>query len=176
MKINYDDHHLPLYWLCIMYCIILVRRYEHNTLASKKVDLIFLPCEACSFCSASPVLITHVIKFWINSLINPPGRRLTLNVCDVICIWVRDRDIINPIRRGARTINRNICRTWGNSWRCWGVVVSILGTVCELVSREVRERLFMASVCGQWGSTTTMSSLSLPLSLSVLELLSLDSS
>jgi hypothetical protein len=60
---------------------------------------VFLPCEIDPFINVSPVLVTHVIKLWINSFINPPDRMLTVNVWNVICIWVRDRDIINPLRR-----------------------------------------------------------------------------
>jgi hypothetical protein len=110
MKINHGDHHLPLHWLRILHCIILVRGHEHNTLGSKKVGLVFLPCEVGPFSSALPVLVTHVIKFGLNPLINSPGSLLTLNVWDVIFIWASDRDIINPVRRGARTINRSIRR------------------------------------------------------------------
>jgi hypothetical protein len=78
-------------------------------LGSKKVSIVvFLPCEVSPFSSVLPVLITHVIKFGLNLLINPPGSLLTLNVWDVIFIWASDRDIINPVRRGARTITRSI--------------------------------------------------------------------
>jgi hypothetical protein len=80
MKINHVDHHLPLHWLCILYCITLIRGHKHNTLGSKKVGLVFLPCEVGPFSSALTVLITHVIKFGLNLLINPPGSLLTLNV------------------------------------------------------------------------------------------------
>jgi hypothetical protein len=110
MKINHDDHHIPLHWLRILHCIILVCGHEHNTLGSKKVDLMFLPREVGPFSSALSVLVTHVIKFGLNPLINPPGSLLTLNVWDVIFIWASDRDIINPMRTGARTINRSIGR------------------------------------------------------------------
>jgi hypothetical protein len=110
MKINHGDHHLPLHWLRILHCIILVRGHEYNTLGSKKVGLVFLLCEVGPFSSALPVLVTHVIKFRLNPLINPPGSLLTLNVWDVIFIWASDRDIINPVRRGARTINQSIRR------------------------------------------------------------------
>jgi hypothetical protein len=99
MKINHGDHHLPLHWLHILHCIILVHGYEHNTLGSKKVGLVFLPCEVGPFSSALPVLVIHVIKFGLNPLINPPSSLLTLNVWDVIFIWASDRDIINPVRR-----------------------------------------------------------------------------
>jgi hypothetical protein len=108
MKINHGDNHLSLHWLHILHCIILIRGHEHNTLGSKKVGLVFLPCEVGSFSSALPVLVTHVIKFGLNPLINPPGSLLTLNVWAVIFIWTSDRDIINLVRRGARTINRSI--------------------------------------------------------------------
>jgi hypothetical protein len=94
-----------------MHCIILVRGHEHNTLVLKKVDLIFLPCEVGLFNSVLSVLITYVIKFGLNPLINPPGSLLTLNVWGMIFIWASDMDIINPLRRGARTINRSIRRT-----------------------------------------------------------------
>jgi hypothetical protein len=94
--------------MLILHCIILLREHEHNILGSKKVCLVFLPCEVGPFINVLPVLVTHVIKLWINRLINPPSRLLTLTVWDVICIWARDRDIINPLRRGARTINRSI--------------------------------------------------------------------
>jgi hypothetical protein len=63
MKINHGDHHLPLHWLCILHCIILIRGHEHNTLGSKKVNLVFLPCEVVPFNSDLSVLVTHVIKF-----------------------------------------------------------------------------------------------------------------
>jgi hypothetical protein len=108
MKINHVDHHLSLYWLHILHYIILICGHEYNTLDLKKVGLMFLPYEVDLFSSALPVLVTHVIKFVLNPLINPPGSLLTLNVWDVIFIWVSDRDIINPLRRGARTINRSI--------------------------------------------------------------------
>jgi hypothetical protein len=110
MKINHGDYHLPLHWLCILHCIILVRGHEHNTLGSKKVGLVFLPCEVGLFNSALSVLVTHVIKFGLNPLINPPGSLMTLNVWDVIFIWASGRDITNPVRIGARTINRSIHR------------------------------------------------------------------
>jgi hypothetical protein len=71
---------------------------------------VFLPCEVGPFSSDLPVLVTHVIKFGLNPLINPPSSLLTLNVWDMIFIWASDRDIINPVRRGARTINRSIRR------------------------------------------------------------------
>jgi hypothetical protein len=77
-------------------------------LGSKKVGLVFLPCEVGPFSSALPVLVTHVIKFGLNPLINPLGSLLTLNVWNVIFIWASDRDIINPVRGGARTINWSI--------------------------------------------------------------------
>jgi hypothetical protein len=69
-----------------------------------------LPCEVGPFSSALPILVTHVIKFGLNPLINSSGSLLTLNVWDVIFIWASDRDIINPLRRGVRTINRSIRR------------------------------------------------------------------
>jgi hypothetical protein len=47
---------------------------------------VFLPCEVGPFSSALSVLVTHVIKFGLNSLINPLGSLLTLNVWDVIFI------------------------------------------------------------------------------------------
>jgi hypothetical protein len=59
----------------------------------------FLLCEVGPFSSALPVLVTHVIQLRINPLINPPGRLLTVNVWDVICIWARYGEIINPLRR-----------------------------------------------------------------------------
>jgi hypothetical protein len=68
-------------------------------LGSKKMSLVFLPCEVGSFSSVLPVLVTHVIKFGLNPLINPSGSLMTLNVWDVIFIWASDRDIINPVRR-----------------------------------------------------------------------------
>jgi hypothetical protein len=71
---------------------------------------VFLSCEVGPFSSALSVLVTHDIKFGLNPLINPSGSLLILNVWDVIFIWASDRDIINPVRRGARTINRSICR------------------------------------------------------------------
>jgi hypothetical protein len=71
---------------------------------------VFLPCEVGPFSNVLPVLITHVTKFRLNPLINPPGSLLTLNVWDVIFIWASDRDIINLVRRGARTINWSIRR------------------------------------------------------------------
>jgi hypothetical protein len=85
-----------------------VIKFGHNTLGSKKVGLVFLPCEVGPFSSALPVLVIHVIKFGLNLLINPPGSLLTLNVWDVIFILASDRDIINSVRRGARTINQSI--------------------------------------------------------------------
>jgi hypothetical protein len=110
MKINHDDHHLPLHWLHILYYIILVYVHKHNTLDLKKVGLVFRPCEVGPFSRVLSVLVTHVIKFGLNPLINPSGSLLTLNVWDIIFIWASDRDIINPLRRGARTINRSIRR------------------------------------------------------------------
>jgi hypothetical protein len=80
-------------------------------LGSKKVGLVFLPCEVGLFSSALPVLVIYVIKFGLNPHINSPGSLLTLNVWDVIFIWASDKDIINLERRGARTINRSIHRT-----------------------------------------------------------------
>jgi hypothetical protein len=80
MKINHSDHHLPLHCLHILYCIILTRGHEHNNLGSKKVGLVFLPCEVSPFSSGLSVLITHVIKFGFNPLVNQPGSMLTLNV------------------------------------------------------------------------------------------------
>jgi hypothetical protein len=71
---------------------------------------VFLPCEVSPFSSALSVLVTRVIIFGLNPLINPPGSLLTLNIWDVIFIWASDRDIINPLRRGARTINQSIRR------------------------------------------------------------------
>jgi hypothetical protein len=59
----------------------------------------FLPCEVGPFSSDLPVLVTHVIQLRINPLINPPGRLLTVNVWDMICIWARYGEIINPLRR-----------------------------------------------------------------------------
>jgi hypothetical protein len=136
--------------LRILHCIILLRGHQHNTLGLKKVCLVFLPCEVGPFSSASAVLITHVIKLQINPLINPLGRLLTVNVWDVICIWARYRDIINPLRRGARNINWSISLTCQNSWRCRGAVVCILDAVCKLVSCEGRERsLITSSFCGK---------------------------
>jgi hypothetical protein len=119
-----------------------------NTLGSKNVCLVFLLCEVGLFSIVSTVLVTHVIKLWINQLINPPSRLLIVNVWDVICIWVRDIYIINPLRRWTRTINRSISLTCWNSWRCRSAIVYILGVVCELVSREGRERsLITSSLC-----------------------------
>jgi hypothetical protein len=40
----------------------------------------FLSCEVDSFSSALPVLVTYVIKFELNSLINPSDSLLILNV------------------------------------------------------------------------------------------------
>jgi hypothetical protein len=155
MKINHGDHHLPLHWLCILHCIILIHGHEHNALGSKKVGVVFLPCEVGPFSSVLSVLVTHVIKFGLNPLIYPPGSLLTLNVQDVIFIWASDRDIINPLRRGARTISRSICRMWGNSWWCQAAVILILGAMCELVSREERERLLMSCfLCDKWRDIT----------------------
>jgi hypothetical protein len=140
----------------MLHCIILLHGHEHNTLGSKKMWLVFLPCEVGTLSSTSPVLVTHVIKLWINPLINQSGRLLAVNVCDVICIQVKDRDIINPLRREARTINQRIGLTCRNSWRCRGAVVWILGAVCKLVSRERRERSrITSSLCGKWGGTIT---------------------
>jgi hypothetical protein len=115
----------------------------------------FLSCEVDPFSSASPVLITRVIQLRINPLINPPGRLLTVNAWDVICIWVRYGDIIKPLKRWVRTINESISLTYWNSWRCQDVVVFILGAVCELVSREGKKRSLITSLCGMWGGTTT---------------------
>jgi hypothetical protein len=56
--------------LRMLHCIILLHGHEHNTLGSKKVCLVFLPCEVGPFGSASPVLVTHGIKLRINPLIN----------------------------------------------------------------------------------------------------------
>jgi hypothetical protein len=92
MKINHGDHHLPLHWLHILHCIIFIRGHEHNTLGSKKVGLVFLPCEVSPFSNVLSVLITHVIKFGLNPLINSPGSLLTLNVCDVIFIWANNME------------------------------------------------------------------------------------
>jgi hypothetical protein len=134
----------------MLHCIMLPHGHEHNTLGSKKVCHVFLPWEIDPFSSASSVLVTHVIKLRINPLINPPGRLLTVNVWDVICIWAKDRGIINPLRRGVITINQSIGLTCRNSWRCQGAVVCILGVVCELVSREGRERsLITSSLCSK---------------------------
>jgi hypothetical protein len=145
-----------LHWLHMLHCIILLCGHEHNTLRSKRMCLMFLPCGVGPFSDASPVLVTHVIQFRINPLINPPDRLLTVNVWDVICIWARYGDIINPLRRWARTINRSISLTYWNSWWCRDVVVFILGAVCELVGREGRGRSLMTfSLCGKWGGTTT---------------------
>jgi hypothetical protein len=150
MKINHGDHHLPLHWLCILHCIILIRGHGHNTLVSKKVGLVFLPCEVGPFSSVLPALLTHIIKFGLNPLINSPGSLLTLNVWDVIFIWASDRDIINLVRRGGRTINRCIRRMRENYWRCRAAVILILGAMCELVSREGRPRLLMSCfLCGK---------------------------
>jgi hypothetical protein len=80
MKINHGDHHLPLHWLHILHCIILVREHEHNTLGLKKVDLVFMPCEVGPFSSALSVMVIHAIKFRLNPLINSLGSLLTLNV------------------------------------------------------------------------------------------------
>jgi hypothetical protein len=88
-----------LHWLCILHCIILLRRHEHNTLGSKKMCLMFLPCEVGSFSSALQVLVTHIIQLRINPLVNPSGRLLTVNVWDVICIWARYGEIISALRR-----------------------------------------------------------------------------
>jgi hypothetical protein len=146
----------PLHWLHMLHCIILLHRHEHNTLGSKKMCLMFLPCEIGPFINALPVLVAHVIQLRINPLVNPPGRLLTVNVWDVICIWVRYGEIINPLRRWARTIHRSISCTYWNSWQCRDVVVFILGAVCELVDREGREKSLMTfSLCGKWGGTTT---------------------
>jgi hypothetical protein len=136
------------YWYTAKLLLLISSAIEKLVLFT---SLVFLPCEAGPFSSALPVLITHVIKLQLNPLINPPGRQLTLNVWDVICIWARDRDIINPLRRGDKTISGSIGHTWGNSWRCQVVMVLILGVVCELVSREGIERLFIDSLCGKWG-------------------------
>jgi hypothetical protein len=59
---------------------------------------VFLPCEVGPFSNVLSVLITHVTKFRLNLLINPPGSLLTLNVWDVIFIWASDRDIINLVK------------------------------------------------------------------------------
>jgi hypothetical protein len=88
----------PLHWLRMLYCIILLHRDDHNTLGSKKMCLMFLPCEVGLFSSALPVLVAHVIQLRINPLVNPPGRLLTVNVWDVICIWARYGEIISPLR------------------------------------------------------------------------------
>jgi hypothetical protein len=93
---------------------MLICEHEHNNLGSKKVCLVFVPYEVGPFSNALSVLITHVIKLWINPLINPPGRLLIVNVGDVMCIWVRDKDIINPLRREDRTIKQNISLTCRN--------------------------------------------------------------
>jgi hypothetical protein len=129
----------------MLYCIILPRRHEYNTLGSKKMCLMFLPSEVGPFNSDLSVLETHVIQLRIKPLVNPPGRLLTVNVWDVICIWARYEKIINPLRRGARTIHRSISLTYWNSWQCRDIVVVILDAVCELVGREGRERLLMTS-------------------------------
>jgi hypothetical protein len=140
----------------MLHCIILLHGHEHNTLGLKKMFLMFLSYEVGPFSSVSSVLVTHVIQLWINPLINPPGRLMTMNVWDMICIWARYGDIINPLRRWARTINQSISLTYWNYWRCRHVVVFILGAMCELVRREGRERSLMtSSLCGKWGGTTT---------------------
>jgi hypothetical protein len=132
------------------------RRHEHNTLGSKKMCLIFLSCEVGTFSSALSVLVTHVIQLQINPLINPPDRLLTVNIWDVICIWARYGEIINPLRRWAKIIHRSISLTYWNSWRCRDAMIFMLGAVCELVGREGREMLLMTySLCGKWGGTTT---------------------
>jgi hypothetical protein len=139
----------------MLHCIILIRRYEHNILGSKKMCLMFLPYEVGPFSSALSVLVTHVIQIRINPLVNPPCRLLTVNVWDVICIWVMYGEIISPLRRWARNIHRSIILTYWNSWRCRDAVIFILGAVCELVGREGRERSLMtSSLCGKWGNTT----------------------
>jgi hypothetical protein len=68
-------------------------------LGAKKICLMFLLCEVDPFSSILPVLVTHVIQLQINPLINSSGRLLTVNVWDVICIWVRYGEIISPLRR-----------------------------------------------------------------------------
>jgi hypothetical protein len=40
----------------------------------------FLPYKVDSFSSVLPVLLTHVIQFQINTLVNPPVRLLIVNV------------------------------------------------------------------------------------------------
>jgi hypothetical protein len=146
----------PLCWLRMLHCIILLHRYEYNTIGSKKMCLMFLPCEVGPYSSALRVLIIYVIQLRINPLINLPGRLLTVNVWDVICIWGRYGEIINPLRRWGRTIHRSISLTYWNSWRCRSAVVFILGAVCELVGREEKERsLMISSLCSMWAGTTT---------------------
>jgi hypothetical protein len=144
-----------LYCLHMLYYIILFRWHNHNTLGSKKMCLMFMPCEVYPFSNTLTVLITHVIQLRINPLVNPSDRLLTVNIWDVICIWVRYGEIINPLRRWGRTIHRSISLTNWNSWWCWDIVVIILGAVCELFDREGRERSLMTSLCGKWDDTTT---------------------
>jgi hypothetical protein len=140
----------------MLHCIILLYRYEHNTLGSKKMCLMFLPCEISLFTSTLSVLVTHVIQLWINPFVNPLGRLLTVNIWDVICIWARYGEIISLLRRWVRTIHRSISLTYWNFWWCRDDVVFILGAVYELVGREGRERSLMtSSLCGKWGGTTT---------------------
>jgi hypothetical protein len=78
-----------------------------------------------------------------------------LNVWDVICIWVRYGEIINPLRGWVRIIQRSISLTYWNSWRYQNFVIFILGIVCELVGCKGRERSLMtSSLCGKWCGTT----------------------
>jgi hypothetical protein len=145
---------IPWVRLRMLHCIIILHQHEHNTLGSKKMRLMFLPCEVGLFSSALSVLVTHVIQLRINPLVNPSGRVLTGNVWDVICIWIRYGEIINLLRRWVRTIHQSYSLTYWNSWRCRDAVVFILGVVCELVEHEGRERSLMtSSLCGKWGGT-----------------------
>jgi hypothetical protein len=86
-----------VHWVHILHSIILLRRHEHNILGLKKMCLMFVPCKVDPF--SSVLLVILVIQLRINPFINSPGMLLTVNVCDVICIWDRYGEIINPLRR-----------------------------------------------------------------------------
>jgi hypothetical protein len=90
----------------------------HNTLGLKKMCLMFLPCEVGLFSSALPVLVTYIIQLRIKPLINPRE--------DVICIWARYGETINPqedepeLSTGALAsltgILGDVGTPWSSSW------------------------------------------------------------
>jgi hypothetical protein len=104
---------------CSISCVV-------YTLGSNKVGFVFRLCEVGPRNNVLSLMEQHAIIVWLNSLINLLGRRLALNIWDVIRIWTRDREIISPLSRGAKTINWCIVAICGHSCRTQPAIVYIL--------------------------------------------------